>query len=715
MKNTKKLLALILSFAIIAATIAFNITVTAATQPRYFTVLNTGFDEDTSKDSSFYSQASNGYANDDRSVGLVNSSGIGNNGSSHAMKIGYNNNPSNTNLRPVFSLRCSESYNGRSNTQSFKFVSGYTYKLRFYYKAETVTSKVQLWMRQYGSSLANAQVDTNSNSSTTKLLEISSATDSYQKVEVTFTATAKENLIFLLRPTDYTNVAGTTIYIDDITVMEQQMLESDLGEQDFEDASDMSGFATFEDWAISTDQNHTESGSKSAKFTIEAGDNSGAGRPRMILKVAGNNFIAKAGETYVVSFWVYSPVALTHFNWYIYSQKVSTLTSSRVGQAEIEKSNVALNAGWNKIAAQITIKGYLSSEDNYLQIGLTDADATGAGYGDMVRDFYLDDIKIQEVAQTVTSTPVYQDFTNIGTVSGQKASKSNTNHPAGGGGSAQVGDTGYKSGVSTPQFYIPGDNDYTRLCGEYNKRYRMTVSVRSTSDITAKIRLFGTTILSGYFNSATNHRVIAEQTVEFEADEWTDLTFIAYANVDIFENQNFYFTLGGTVADSGDSSTAYTFLFDNITIREVTKPGTPGAPVVFEHSDDSITLQPLSGGEYSLDGVTWQNSNVFTDLTPWTTYTIRQRKKATETAIQSDPRQLSYTLILNGDLNMDSGINAFDISLLVDVILEAEIEVEYSEPAADVNADDSVDIRDLITIKKMLTTFSNVDAFIPIG
>ena len=290
-----------------------------------------------------------------------------------------------------------------------------------------------------------------------------------------------------------------------------------------------------------------------------------------------------------------------------------------------------------------------------------------------------------------------------------------SNHPAGGGGSAQITNTGYKSGVDTSQFYIPGSNEYARLCGEYEKRYRLSVSVRATDDITAKIRWFGTTTLTDSFNFATNHRVMIEQDIDLTSNTWTDITLVAYANTDIFEDKNIYFTLGATLADSSDTTTSYTLLFDNITVRQVTKPGTPGVPVIESHSDDSITIKPISGGEYSLDNTNWQDSNVFTDLTPWQTYTVYQRIKASATAIPSDGRLLSYQLILNGDLNMDSEINAFDITLLVDTIIGAEINIEYSELAGDVNADDSTDIRDIITIKKKLSISPNVDAFIPIG
>ena len=53
-------------------------------------------------------------------------------------------------------------------------------------------------------------------------------------------------------------------------------------------------------------------------------------------------------------------------------------------------------------------------------------------------------------------------------------------------------------------------------------------------------------------------------------------------------------------------------------------------PVLQEVTTDSITLVPFEGYEYSKDGMIWQDSNVFNNLTVATTYEMYQRVKATE-------------------------------------------------------------------------------------
>lgn len=57
----------------------------------------------------------------------------------------------------------------------------------------------------------------------------------------------------------------------------------------------------------------------------------------------------------------------------------------------------------------------------------------------------------------------------------------------------------------------------------------------------------------------------------------------------------------------------------------------PAKPVIKEVANNSIMLEKISGYEYSLDGITWQNNNVFTGLLPNTEYSFCQRIAETET------------------------------------------------------------------------------------
>ncbi|GEM_PF-2518855 len=73
---------------------------------------------------------------------------------------------------------------------------------------------------------------------------------------------------------------------------------------------------------------------------------------------------------------------------------------------------------------------------------------------------------------------------------------------------------------------------------------------------------------------------------------------------------------------------------DVVTRRTVQEPS---PPIVESATKFSITLRAAGGYEYTIDnGNTWQDSPVFTGLTPSTTYTFQQRIKATPTSFASD-------------------------------------------------------------------------------
>lgn len=66
---------------------------------------------------------------------------------------------------------------------------------------------------------------------------------------------------------------------------------------------------------------------------------------------------------------------------------------------------------------------------------------------------------------------------------------------------------------------------------------------------------------------------------------------------------------------------------------------TPQAPVPESKTFDTVTLVFQEGHEYSMDGVNWQDSNVFTDLIPETEYKFYQRVKASESGFVSEPSE----------------------------------------------------------------------------
>lgn len=62
---------------------------------------------------------------------------------------------------------------------------------------------------------------------------------------------------------------------------------------------------------------------------------------------------------------------------------------------------------------------------------------------------------------------------------------------------------------------------------------------------------------------------------------------------------------------------------------------TPSAPVVHSYDETVVILQEISNGEYSIDGVNWQESPTFEGLTGGKEYTFYQRYAKTDTTLRS--------------------------------------------------------------------------------
>ena len=62
----------------------------------------------------------------------------------------------------------------------------------------------------------------------------------------------------------------------------------------------------------------------------------------------------------------------------------------------------------------------------------------------------------------------------------------------------------------------------------------------------------------------------------------------------------------------------------------------PNTPILDYKYSGTVFLVAINGLEYSKDGVTWQDSNVFTNLLPDTTYTFYQRVKTSAVALESE-------------------------------------------------------------------------------
>lgn len=84
-----------------------------------------------------------------------------------------------------------------------------------------------------------------------------------------------------------------------------------------------------------------------------------------------------------------------------------------------------------------------------------------------------------------------------------------------------------------------------------------------------------------------------------------------------------------------------------VKVEKADNTAIPQKAVLVNRTSSSITVQTVSGYEYSKDGKTWQDSNVFTGLSAFTGYTIYTRVKETDTHKASNKSEgvLIYTLV----------------------------------------------------------------------
>ena len=106
------------------------------------------------------------------------------------------------------------------------------------------------------------------------------------------------------------------------------------------------------------------------------------------------------------------------------------------------------------------------------------------------------------------------------------------------------------------------------------------------------------------------------------------------------------FVAGATVTVTGLGLCGYALADGAVklpsTATEIITP-TPPQDVSTVVTDETITIVSIANAEYSLDGIVWQDSNIFLDLQPAQEYTVYIRIKATADTPASEPTQVNVT------------------------------------------------------------------------
>ena len=103
---------------------------------------------------------------------------------------------------------------------------------------------------------------------------------------------------------------------------------------------------------------------------------------------------------------------------------------------------------------------------------------------------------------------------------------------------------------------------------------------------------------------------------------------------------------------------------ENINVRTLIKddPGVPDKPMLYSKTNTMIQLYYITGYEYSIDGVNFQDSNTFENLNPDTEYTLYQRIKETDTRYASEISDSLVVKTYSDDADMEAPI--IDLSTL---------------------------------------------------
>jgi hypothetical protein len=177
----------------------------------------------------------------------------------------------------------------------------------------------------------------------------------------------------------------------------------------------------------------------------------------------------------------------------------------------------------------------------------------------------------------------------------------------------------------------------------------------TTANITKKVSIGGTFTVDDKPYDGTVAATINSNELTLtgvDSEDLIELNAVA-AFADALVENNKIVSLSGSSL-TGDNVSLYTLWLDDAptAVASIIKADAtaPGMPIVSEKTNVSITLGVDELLEFSKDGETWQESNVFDGLTPATTYTITARTKETATHNASQPSEaLQVSTRLNGN------------------------------------------------------------------
>lgn len=181
--------------------------------------------------------------------------------------------------------------------------------------------------------------------------------------------------------------------------------------------------------------------------------------------------------------------------------------------------------------------------------------------------------------------------------------------------------------VGTGATYVIGKNDIDKL---------ITLSIKGTDDYIGTLISSSVTCTKAsaqmpnapVVESKTNTSVkLVEKTgFEYSKDKLNWQESSSFEGLSPATEYTFYQRIKETETEFASKSSSSTKV---VTAKNTVSA--PEKPIIEEITNNTITIKKITGYEYSLDGITWQTSNIFHDLLPYTEYSVCQRIAETET------------------------------------------------------------------------------------
>lgn len=255
------------------------------------------------------------------------------------------------------------------------------------------------------------------------------------------------------------------------------------------------------------------------------------------------------------------------------------------------------------------------------------------------------------------------------------------------------------------------DNDCDTLCNVCGNQRIATHFYVDADDHTCDQCRFSKTPAAPVVESYTDTTatLVANEQFEYSKDG------VVWQNENVFVGLSpytqYYFYQRVKASANNDSSEVSARTYLRTRKSEQTKPT---APIILSTSKHQIVLAYINGYEYSIDGWTWQESNLFENLDMNKQYTVYQRVAADETHYAS-PRSDGvkvWTDSYEGDVNRDGVVDTLDRMNISRYLAnwDGYGASSINMSGADINGDGVVDTLDRMILNRYLANWEGYES-----